>query len=571
MHPLIILISHNPLLCFKMNSQNKDNKKHIIDANMANMKRFIAKQETMTYDDMYEYERAEIIKLLTGYINNNNLKQRILNGIKKSFTNGKSYIFELKCDKELENIRLNTTTYEYIAFDKELLGRLNNKTSIGTLDNLFQGSGGRISLRIGEYELIDGEEVYYNSIVVKFDPKNPDYESYDKRPTMFSLYYDIANNPVNEYDDIIDVVDGDIRVFNDLSLKKIDNDIVNDNIDNKNIISPNIDKDNFNLIRKISEKMLELGIDNKIKQEFVVKNLKFRRFLKFLETNFNDQDKDRFDDGYETYQKLEYNITLNDNYNNYFNHKNKSDYPFFDPDIFLKMNKNNMVKIFKYDDDVKYIFTVDENNFLNDILKFGKGCTITYKIEYSHCDGVVMICDTLVGDRHIKKPGNIVFHQFMVEGDYERRFDEFIRSKAIEIAMEIPTLVDNFNVKFRNLQANRKKTIESNKTKGKKKEVLQDTHAISFYYHRKFGDYFIKQKQHECKFDNYFYVGETILQELCSDDFLTNDMNEKINDMFNVRGFKFRYDPGAYEMSSCHITSSLALCFTPPKYLLLNK
>lgn len=557
-----------------MNSQDKDNKKRIIDANMANMKRFIAKQETMTYDDMYEYERAEIIKLLTGYINNNNLKQRILNGIKKSFTNGKSYIFELKCDKELENIRLNTTTYEYIAFDKELLGRLNNETSIETLDNFFRGSDRIISLRIGEYELIDGEEVYYNSIVVKFDPKNPDYKSYDNRPTKFSLYYDIANdpNPANDSDDIIDDddnVDGDIRVFNDLSLK-IDNVIVNDNIDNKNIITPK-DKDNFNLIRQIGEKMLELGIDNKIKQEFVIKNLKFRRFLKFLETNFNDQDKDRFDDGYEKYQKLEYNIALNDNKNNYNNHKNKSDFSFFDPDIFLKMNKHNMVKIFKYSDDLKYIFTVDENNFLNDILKFGKGSTITYKIEYSHYNGVVMICDTLVGDRHIKKPGNIVFRQFMVEGDYERRFDEFVRSKAIEIAMEIPTLVDNFNVKFRNLQANRKKTIESNKTKGKKKEVLQETYGISFYYHRKFGNYFIKQKQHECKFDDHFYVGETILQELCSDDFLTNDMNDKLNDMFNVRGFKFRYGPGAYEMSSCHLTSSLAICFTPPKYLLLNK
>lgn len=557
-----------------MNRKTQD--KLTINENMAKLKSFVTNQETRSYENMYENERSQIINLLVNYLKQNNNKKRIMDDITSSFAEGKNYIFELKCDNELTKIRSSTLICEYMCFDKNLVEVLNNRKSFNSLYKCFGRSDFTMSLKIGEYQLNSDDEYFFRKcILITFTPNTNNGRKHQNiTETRKSYFYGdnkVDDNDINiTIDAINSFINNDITDNNGDVNNNIDdvNDDVNNNIDDVNddsitdsntiLIQPAY---NFDLIRKIGERMVELGIDIDLKKSFVIANLEFDHFDKFIKKNTFGDD---VDEGYEDRGGLYYPIRL-------IGREQDGKFSFFDPKEFSKMNMPNMKKGKGYNTDMTYKFTTDENNQLNEVLKFGKDCTIRYKMEFSELNHVFLYCDTRVANNHIQKPGNRVFHQLMIEGNYKILFNEFIRTSALEMAIEIPKLVDDFNHHFRDSQAQRKKIISNSMDKTQMKKLHDATYYISFYYDRNFTDYIVKHAQHKYKFENRFILIETILEELCSDDLITDEINDKINDIFNVKGFKFRYGPGSYTACSCNLTNSLELLFTPPKHLLITK
>lgn len=533
--------------------------------NMEKLEHYVRLYESLTFDESYEYERKKIMELIVDNLTKNkntiwasivdNFNNIIkLNNINKysSFT----YNHEIFCSDELKNIKMNSLRNNYIISDKRLKGLLNNNTSLDDLYKLFGTNRFNIIVTFMEYAPEPSIERFEIKIVIVFNAIGfVDFiNSCDKNNDGENKYYD--------NDDTINILEN-IRKTTTIAKKP-------STIVKEHIRLP--DDTNFPIIGKISDMIIKLNINDKIKEISIVKYLIHEHHVNFIKRIKNKK-------GYYEDEEVYYdsNINIPDENKNIDDVIAQKIYnaptlhtinisSLFDPDNFIEKHDSHIRKFNRFDSSQYYAFTNVENEYLNTLLNFGPNNILCYIIVFSekkmtlYCK--IMLPYSDVDEEKSNDPKNQIFMNILFDNNHKRRFDNIIRSYAKELAIGIPKTIDNIFPAFRSLQIARKKCIENN-------EPLENYNYMSFYFDQKFSDY-ISTKRRVYKYENEDVI-ETAMEELITDDFITPEMNYKINNILNVKDFIFKYGCNDYISYEDGLFSSLTLEFIPPDYLLVNK
>lgn len=594
-----------------MDSQNKLSE--LVDTNMEKLQKYVELCESLTIDASYEYERKKIIELIAENLtqNKDNILAHIIENFKnviksndinkyKQFT----YDHEILCSDELKKIKLNTLRDTYIILDDKMKRLLNNKLSLDELYKIFGTDRFNILIKFVEYAPKSYIEKYKIKIDVVFKATGfVDFINLcNKNGDNGNIYYD--NNDTTKL--LENIKNTSVIATNTNMMKKTNN--VKEYA--KEYVKEYVklpDDANFQTIDKIGEMILNSGIDEKIKQKYVVQYLINTHREKFIERiknkkGYYDSDEDEYYDS---------NDNVLDDVNDNVQNKTVDNIlhsptlqtinisSLFDSFDFIEKNEQYIKKVNNYTNDTYYSFTSLENNHLNTMLNFGPCSVIRYIIYLNYyTNNMMLLCKIYMSDNYLSDPNNYVFRNILAENDHEKKFGNIVRSYAKELALGLPTTLSNFFDAFRSLQINRKKCIEHNQYVSAVHDIpsleynisslehnissleqniplieqikpLTNSSFVSLHFNQKFSDY-ISSKTPQYKYENEIIM-ETILEELITDDLITPEMNNEINNILNVRDFTFKYGCCDYVGFGKSLFSTLTLEFTAPQYLLITK